>query len=109
MIGYIPLDDLLCMTLKEWELMVKGARHRRLDALEDLRIQAVMHARMSNGKDIKDINRKLEKERALINQTEGSYELDQKKKKWERKQIRKIQDAAMQKWIDERNKANRKE
>lgn len=80
MIGYVPLDDLLYMTLKEWELMIKGARHKRLDALEDLRLQAVMYARMTNGKDIKDINRKLEKERALINQTEGSYELDQKKK-----------------------------
>ncbi|WP_414052883.1 hypothetical protein [Macrococcus animalis] len=97
------------MTLKEWELMIKGARHSRLDKLEDLRLQAVMYARMTNGKDIKDINRNLEKERALINQSETSYEVDQKKKKWERKQIRKIREKAMQEWIDERNKTNRKE
>ncbi|UBH10073.1 hypothetical protein [Macrococcus armenti] len=108
MIGYVPLDDLLYMTLKEWELMIKGARHKRLDALEDLRLQAVMYARMTNGKDIKDINRKLEKERALINQTEGSYELDQKKKKWERKEIRKIQYQKLQEWLDEREKRNKR-
>lgn len=98
----MPVNDLLDMTLKEWNLLIKGARHRRLDGLEDMRLLSVMSARLQGGKDIKDITRKIEKERALIEQTESSYEHDQKKKKWERKEIRKIQQQALQRWLDER-------
>lgn len=83
--------------------MVKGARHRRLDALEDMRIQSVMIASMTNGKGIQKITKHLDKERKMIDQSEDSVDYEQKKTKDFNKRVRAVQRAAMQKWLDAKN------
>lgn len=92
------------MTPHEWEQMIKGARHRRLDRLEDMRTQSIMIAQLNNGKNVKSITKSIEKERALINQTETSYELDKRKKKEHDRAVRMVRQRALQRWIDKKNK-----
>lgn len=88
--------------------MIKGARHRRLDMLEDMRLQSVMSAHMSNGKksagQLKKIDEKLQKERKMINQSETSTDYEDKKQKDFDKRVRSVQREAFQKWIDEKKK-----
>lgn len=88
--------------------MIKGARHRRLDMLEDMRLQSVMSAHMSNGKksagQLKKIDEKLRKERKMINQSETSTDYEDKKQKDFDKRVRAVQREAFQKWIDEKKK-----
>lgn len=91
------------MTPHEWEQMIKGARHRRLDRLEDMRTQSIMIAQLNNGKNVKSITKSIEKERALINQTETSYELDKRKKKEHDRAVRMVRQRALQRWIDKKN------
>ena len=91
------------MTPHEWEQMIKGARHRRLDRLEDMRTQSIMIAQLNNGKNVKSITKSIEKERALINQTETSYELDKRKKKEHDRAMRMVRQRALQRWIDKKN------
>ena len=91
------------MTPHEWEQMIKGARHRRLDVLEDMRTQSIMIAQLNNGKNVKSITKSIEKERALINQTETSYELDKRKKKEHDRAVRMVRQRALQRWIDKKN------
>ena len=91
------------MTPHEWEHMIKGARHRRLDRLEDMRTQSIMIAQLNNGKNVKSITKSIEKERALINQTETSYELDKRKKKEHDRAVRMVRQRALQRWIDKKN------
>lgn len=91
------------MTPHEWEQMIKGARHRRLDMLEDMRTQSIMIAQLNNGKNVKSITKSIEKERALINQTETSYELDKRKKKEHDRAVRMVRQRALQRWIDKKN------
>lgn len=91
------------MTPHEWEQMIKGARHRRLDKLEDMRTQSIMIAQLNNGKNVKSITKSIEKERALINQTETSYELDKRKKKEHERAVRMVRQRALQRWIDKKN------
>ena len=91
------------MTPHEWEQMIKGARHRRLDKLEDMRTQSIMIAQLNNGKNVKSITKSIEKERALINQTETSYELDKRKKKEHDRAVRMVRQRALQRWIDKKN------
>ena len=91
------------MTPHEWEQMIKGARHRRLDRLEDMRTQSIMFAQLNNGKNVKSITKSIEKERALINQTETSYELDKRKKKEHDRAVRMVRQRALQRWIDKKN------
>ncbi len=90
------------MTPREWNLRIKGARHRRLDALEDMRLQAVMMASLTNGKGIQKITKRLDKERKLIDQSSTSAEYDEKKQKDFDKRVRAVQRRAMQKWLDEK-------
>ena len=103
-IGYVPMNELLELTPHEWEQMIKGARHRRIDSIEDMRLQSVMIARLNNGKDIKSINKDLQKERALINQSETSYELEKQKEKERKKHIRRVQRKAFSEWLEKRKK-----
>lgn len=88
--------------------MIKGARHRRLDMLEDMRLQSVMSAHMSNGKksagQLKKIDEKLQKERKMINQSETSTDYEDKKQKDFDKRVRAVKREAFQKWIDEKKK-----
>ena len=91
------------MTPHEWEQMIKGARHRRIDRLEDMRTQSIMIAQLNNGKNVKSITKSIEKERALINQTETSYELDKRKKKEHDRAVRMVRQRALQRWIDKKN------
>ncbi|KIX91473.1 hypothetical protein TP70_02370 [Staphylococcus microti] len=86
----------------EWELYVKGARHRRLDVLEDMRLQSIMQARLSNGKDVKQITKQIERERKLIDQTASSIAHDQAKEKWLKREVAKVQRQALQRWLDEK-------
>ena len=104
LIGYVPIPELELMTPHEWEQMIKGARHRRLDSLEDMRTQSVMFAHMNNGKNIKSINKKIDKERALINKTESSYEHDKQKTKEHQRAVREVQRRALQRWLDKKNR-----
>lgn len=101
------MNELELLTPHEWEQMVKGARHRRLDALEDMRTQSIMFARMSNGKDVKGITKQLEKERALINQTESSFEYDKRKKREHEREVRRVRQRALQGWLDKKNKLDK--
>ena len=103
LIGYIAVSELELMTPHEWEQMIKGARHRRLDRLEDMRTQSIMIAQLNNGKNVKSITKSIEKERALINQTETSYELDKRKKKEHDRAVRMVRQRALQRWIDKKN------
>ncbi|WP_353419223.1 hypothetical protein PYH66_13985 (plasmid) [Staphylococcus delphini] len=82
---------------------MKGARHRRLDTLEDMRLQSIMQARLSNGKEIKNITKQLDRERKLIDQTESSIEHDQAKEKWLKREVAKVQRRALQRWLDEKS------
>lgn len=91
------------MTPHEWEQMIKGARHRRLDRLEDMRTQSIMIAQLNNGKNVRSISKSIDKERALINQTETSYELDKRKKKEHDRAVRMVRQRALQRWIDKKN------
>lgn len=83
---------------------MKGARHRRLDAIEDMRLQAVMSAHMSNGKKsagkLKKIDDSLKKERKMIDQSETNIDYERKKSKDFNKRVRDVQRRAMQKWLD---------
>mgnify|MGYP006905489430 FL=1 len=102
--GYIPIHELDQLTIKEWELYIKGARHRRLDILEDLRTQSIMQARLSGGKDIKKISKNLEHERQLIDKTETSVEHDKVHDKWIKRKTREVQRQALQRWLDSKKK-----
>ncbi|WP_156823545.1 hypothetical protein [Salinicoccus albus] len=86
--------------------MIKGARHRRLDKLEDMRLQAVMSAHMSNGKKsagkIKKIDDTLKKERKMINETESSKDYEQEKSRDFNKRVQAVKRRAMQKWLDKK-------
>ncbi|AVO02303.1 hypothetical protein A9958_07780 [Staphylococcus simulans] len=104
MLGYIPIHELEQLTIKEWELYIKGARHRRLDTLEDLRTQSIMQARLSGGKDIKKISKNLEHERQLIDKTETSVEHDKAHEKWIKHKTREVQRQALQRWLDSKKK-----
>ena len=94
------------MTPYEWEQMMKGARHRRLDVIEDMRLQAVMSAHMSNGKKsagkLKKIDDSLKKERKMIDQSETNVDYERKKSKDFKKRVRDVQRRAMQKWLDKK-------
>lgn len=103
LIGYVAVRELELMTPHEWEQMIKGARHRRLDALEDMRLQSIMFAQLNNGKNVKGISKSIEKERALINQDENSYEHDKRKKKEHDRAVRMVRQKALQRWLDKKN------
>ncbi|MDO5375689.1 MAG: hypothetical protein Q4F01_05810 [Staphylococcus rostri] len=103
LLGYIPIHELDDLTVHEWELYVKGARHRRLDMLEDMRLQSIMQARLTNGKDIKAITKHIDRDRKLIDQTESSIEHDKEKDKWLKREVAKVQRRALQRWLDAKN------
>ena len=100
MLGYIPLEELHQMTIKEWEFYIKGARHRRLDNLEDMRLQSIMIAKLSNGKDIKSIARTIDEERRLIDGNSSKEYEDKAHKKKISRARREVQREALQKWLD---------
>lgn len=105
----MPITELELMTPHEWEQMIKGARHRRLDNLEDMRLQAIMSAHLSNGKKaasgMKKIDDSLKKERKMINQAESSVDYEKKKDKAFNKRIREVQRKAMQEWLDKKKQS----
>ena len=68
-----------------------------------MRTQSIMIAQLNNGKNVKSITKSIEKERALINQTETSYELDKRKKKEHDHAVRMVRQRALQRWIDKKN------
>src|SRR5699024_9180837 len=103
LIGYIPVPELELLTPHEWEQMIKGARHRRLDGLEDMRTQSIMFAQLNNGKNVKTISKKLDEERALINQTKSSYEFDKEQKRKHERAKRIVRQRALQRWLDNKN------
>ena len=103
LIGYISVQELELLTPHEWEQMIKGARHRRLDGLEDMRTQSIMFAQLNNGKNIKAISKKLDEERALINQTKSSYEFDKEQKRKHERAKRIVRQRALQGWLDNKN------
>lgn len=102
LIGYIPVPELELLTPHEWEQMIKGARHKRLDGLEDMRTQSIMFAQLNNGKNVKQISKKIEEERALINQSKSSYEYDKKQKRKHARATRMVQQKALQRWLDKK-------
>ena len=110
LIGYVPVYELELMTPHEWEQMIKGARHRRLDNLEDMRLQAIMSTHLSNGKKaaggMKKIDDSLKKERKMINQAETSVDYEKKKDKALNKRIREGQRKAMQEWLDKKKQSS---
>ena len=103
LIGYISVQELELLTPHEWEQMIKGARHRRLDGLEDMRTQSIMFAQLNNGKNVKAISKKLDEERALINQTKSSYEFDKVQKRKHERAKRIVRQRALQRWLDNKN------
>jgi len=102
MLGYIPLEELHQMTIKEWEFYIKGARHRRLDALEDMRLQAYMFSNLNNGKNIKSITRTINEERRMIDGNSSKEYEDKAHKKKISRARREVQREALQKWLDKK-------
>lgn len=102
LIGYIPVPELELLTPHEWEQMIKGARHRRLDGLEDMRTQSIMFAQLNNGKNVKQISKKIEEERALINQSKTDYEYEKKQRRRHARATRMVQQKALQRWLDKK-------
>lgn len=103
LIGYIAVSELELMTPHEWEQMIKGARHRRLDRLEDMRTQSIMFAQLNNGKNVKAISKKIDEERALINKTESAHEYDKEQKRKHERATRLVRQRALQHWLDSKN------
>lgn len=82
--------------------MVKGARHRRLDNLEDMRTQSIMFAHLNNGKNVKKITKHIETERKAINEAKNSSDYEHKKSKAFDKRVRAVQRKALQEWLDKK-------
>lgn len=104
LIGYMPITELEMLTPHEWEQMIKGARHRRLDGLEDMRTQAIMFAQLTNGKNVKQISKKIEEERALINQSKSDYEYEKQQRRKHNRAVRMVRQRALQDWLDKKSK-----
>lgn len=100
----MPITELEMLTPHEWEQMIKGARHRRLDGLEDMRTQAIMFAQLTNGKNVKQISKKIEEERALINQSKSDYEYEKQQRRKHNRAVRMVRQRALQDWLDKKSK-----
>lgn len=104
LLGYIPEDDIWQMTPRHWKNLIKGAKHERLDRLDDGMFQANATARMSNGSNVKSLKRYVEEQRELIDKSKEQADYDKWVEKYRRKHIRKKQVAAMDEWLKNFNK-----
>lgn len=104
MLGYIPRSEVMEMTPREWRNLIDGARHSRLDKLEDSIFEATAIARLNNGQKITQMTRNLEEQRAMIDNSKDEYEYQKEKEKVRKRYVYRTQKADMADWWDELNK-----
>lgn len=104
MLGYIPEHEIWQMTPRHWRNLIKGARHRRLDTLEDGLFTANAMARMTNGANVKPQKRYIEEQRELIDKDKEQVKYEKWVDKHRRKHVRKKQVADMDAWLKTVNK-----
>lgn len=103
LLGYIPEADIWQMTPKYWRNLIKGARHQRLDRLEDSLFAAGAMARMNNGANVKAQKRYIDEQRESIDKPKEQIEYDKWFNKERNKHIRKKQVSDMDDWLSKVN------